>query len=296
MKKKLPRWSALAALGLIALALLIGLGIFLGTQDTEVEQLMEILAAGDPADAVWAFEKLKVVDCRDLDQFLPYLPSTRPTPLEHMVAMFDEPPFMGGASEPVEPFDLSRVAQFILSIRLTGGIAVDGDDPGPHLVSRWRKEIESSKNVQCRKLGFLEYWFGRHVFLQPRIVPPSRDTALARPAKDFDVEGLLEILRSGRIPEVMWALEVLELAPDDRLDLLLPQLGATEKIAVRFIGASGGRLEFYPDGRSLGGVLRFILWTRLGLEDPTVWTEDSPSPQALDALRAAWIAHRRRAG
>ena len=88
MRKKLPTWSALAALGMIALALLIGLGIFLWTRDTEVEQLMEILAAGDPADTAWAFEKLKVVDYRDLDQFLPYLTSTRPTTLELLARTF----------------------------------------------------------------------------------------------------------------------------------------------------------------------------------------------------------------
>src|SRR5688572_204372 len=207
--KKLPKWSALAALGLIALALLIGLGIFLGSQDTEVEQLMEILAAGDPADAAWAFEKLKGVNCRDLDRFLPYLRSTRPTPLEQMMATFHEPPFTGGLSDPFEPFDLSRVAQFFLSIRLTGKVELDVDDnPGPHLVSRWRKEIDA--DTRCGKPGFLEYWFGRHVF-EPRIIPPSRDPSLSRLAREFDVESLIAVLRTGASPEGMWAIAVLEL-------------------------------------------------------------------------------------
>ena len=130
-------------------------------------------------------------------------------------------------------------------------------------------------------------------------MPPSRDPRLARLAKDFDVEGLLAVVQSDVIPEVMWAVEVLELAPDDRLDLLLPRLADTEKVAVRSLWGKhangGGAGQVCPDGRPFGAVARFLLWSRLSLAAPmdtAVWTQDAVSPEALDGLRAAWLGYR----
>jgi hypothetical protein len=292
LKKKVLTSSVLAGLGLPALALLVGLGLFLWKQRTEVERLMEILAAGDPGDAAWAFEKLKEV--RDLEDFLSYLESTRPTPLEQMSATFHGPLFNGSIQGPPKPFELSKVAQFLLSTRLTGEIELR--EPGPDLAPRWKRELSLARSVQCRKLSLQEMWFGRHVFPQPKVVPPSKNPALAHLARDCDVEGLLAVLRTSEVPEVMWAVEVLKRAPDDRLDLLVPHLAAAENVPVRSLhwklenGCSG---QTCPDGRSLGAVARFLLWTRLGIRDPALWTEeDSVDPEAPATIRAAWLAHR----
>ena len=106
LKKKFIATSVLAAIGL---AILAGLGVFVWSRETEVEQLMKIVAAGDRPDATWAFEKLKEVSRERLDEFLPYLSSTRPIPLEDMAATFpDGPLFNGGIRARARPGSFRR--------------------------------------------------------------------------------------------------------------------------------------------------------------------------------------------
>lgn len=289
MKRKVLTASVLAGLGLLAAGLLVALAIYLWSQPTRVEQLMEVLADGDPGDAAWAFEKLKEVPHRELEDFLSYLESTRPTPLEQMSASFEisgaSRGFNGSISGPPRPFELSKVAQFFLSTRLTGDIEVR--EPGAELAPRWKAAFERSADPET--LSLQERWFGRHIFPPPKVIPPSKVPDLARLARDCDIEGLLAVLRTNATPEVTWAVEVLKRAPDERLDLLLGHLGSAENVAVRSLFWNAGGMTC-PHGRPLGGVARFLLWNRLGIRDSSLWAEDPP--EASERVRSAWLARR----
>jgi len=221
------RRAGIAVLGLctgaVASAALV---VYLGRR-SEADQLIEVLAGDNRADAEWAVARLKTLPPEALG----------------------ERGQRDGRWTPLDRIDVVVAGDLKSSLRSRLAVC--------HVMEVIRRQVlDGSSGLEGRE--------DQRSWLQQILVrPPSRDPSLARLAAGPDVDGLVEALDSQEIGVPEWALATLCGLSDEALDGVVRHLGREQRTALVWLPTS--RKSFHEaEGWPLNAVVSSILAERCG--------------------------------
>ena len=284
-----PRFVLVVLAGVASLAIAATWIFFLLLRKSEVDLLVDIMKDGTGPDAAWAFARLEDLDTASLEGLFPYITSDERTSL-HMLSWgyvrryVDARRSQSGGGP--EAFTLGQVARFVLGGHY--GFPVQGFQGEQYIekLVRARKEGRPRRPAvvtESPPSGKRGWWIAGPA----AVVPPGRVKETAAMLAAADVDGLLRLLKSDNRPEAVWALEVLRGLHDEAYEKLIPHATDSDVTRVTCLAWEGG-CGAIDDGHTVGQLVRYLLWTRIGQNDSDLWRETPPPPRAVQGLRPAW--------